>query len=725
MGDDLKYHDMSSTPKRRGAKRRAKTPLPDFEAMGIGTRTCFAFRPPRTITTSEMSVEELSHSQPYDEKLGLLQEPADVRSWTHSLSETTAALTSRHSTPVSSPELSDGFASSNGDSLLAMPTPSDRSHQKRLQMERGGGGNTYDGEQEPAGYRGQEATPGRAPVNNLLGMTTPTDRSHRRRLQMEGDGKINRYDGEQEPAQFLRQEGISTPQTTSPAPPSLLAMPTPKDRSHRKRLEMERAGNGNTYKGEQEPMGFRGQESSTPQTISPEQSNNLLAMSPPTSRSHRREQMERERSNNNTYKGEQDPVGPLAESDKILENVVRASTSQRRSKRQSPAIVEEEHARGEAPTGSPYLQFSTDGPALRVFEKSQKRLQLMVSPNSSMGISENASIESEEHVRLMVSDLVPLSASTEKKCIARVAGDEQQKKKQPAKTPTQSRGYGTDTTHASSARTTPERPTRAVIGGSPTVRQHDSKWLTPERSALAVIRNGSQDSGDYSSSTHSSENLRSMMTDLLVEAHEDQSTATSQTSKFGTLPDVNEMAMAAQSHVEQGEYDLALVLFGRILAIYRKKYGDLHPLVASAYHNLGMVHSQRASILLEGTLQQTHVRQQSLECFQAAARTARDSLGKSHPNVAVSLVKIGFLLLQARQHKPALVTFEEALRIRTVYYVNNPQHPLIANLHNNIGESKDKRLVYIPETILTPGLILYRCCKSSFAKLSRVQAESE
>jgi tetratricopeptide (TPR) repeat protein len=169
-----------------------------------------------------------------------------------------------------------------------------------------------------------------------------------------------------------------------------------------------------------------------------------------------------------------------------------------------------------------------------------------------------------------------------------------------------------------------------------------------------------------------------MMTDLLQEDPVDDKGA------IAVITDVNDMAEAAQQHVEEGEYDLALVLFGRILNIYRHEYGDVHPLVASAYHNLGMVHSQRAQLLLEGTLQQTHIRQQSLECFQAAARTARDSLGKNHPNVAVSLVKIGFLLLQSRQYQPAVVTFEEALRIRLVHYGNNP-HPLVANLHNNLG----------------------------------------
>jgi tetratricopeptide (TPR) repeat protein len=88
-------------------------------------------------------------------------------------------------------------------------------------------------------------------------------------------------------------------------------------------------------------------------------------------------------------------------------------------------------------------------------------------------------------------------------------------------------------------------------------------------------------------------------------------------------------------------------------------------------------------LLLDDTLHQRHCRAQSLQCFQSAARAARDSLGRDHPNVAVSLVRIGFLLLQARQYNNAVITFQEALRIRQVHY--GPHHALVANLYNNLG----------------------------------------
>jgi tetratricopeptide (TPR) repeat protein len=141
----------------------------------------------------------------------------------------------------------------------------------------------------------------------------------------------------------------------------------------------------------------------------------------------------------------------------------------------------------------------------------------------------------------------------------------------------------------------------------------------------------------------------------------------------------------AMEHVMRGEYDMALQAFTQVLQVYLEQHGRAHPLTASAYHNLGTVHTKRAGLLLDHTMHQRHCREQALLCFQAAARSARDcpQLGPNHPNVAVSLVRIGFLLLQSRQYQNAVITFEEALRIRLDHY--GPTHGLVANLYNNLG----------------------------------------
>jgi hypothetical protein len=363
-----------------------------------------------------------------------------------------------------------------------------------------------------------------------------------------------------------------------------------------------------------------------------------------------------------------------------VDNTVRNAVALARSERQDM-----DNRKEEPRPGSPYLQFSPEGPTIRGFETS-RRLNQKVLSSATVLDSDDVSIGSDDHLHMILGDLSPLSpashenvASNQQHLVQSRSSIETTKKVtvQPMiRASTQSRGYGTETTESSST-VSPDPP--AYLNG----KLKHMEVVTPERKALTVLRSGSYDEGSVkSASTRSSENLRSMMGDLLSDEASDMPIPAEKLTK---QPNVNEMALAAQNSVEQGDYDVALTLFGKVLDFYLKQYGERHPLVASAYHNMGMVHALRSDLLLEGTLQQTHVRQQALECFQRAARTARDSLGKNHPNVAVSLVKIGFLLLQERQFNPALVTFEEALRIRTTHYVDNPHHPLIANLHNNIG----------------------------------------
>ena len=134
--------------------------------------------------------------------------------------------------------------------------------------------------------------------------------------------------------------------------------------------------------------------------------------------------------------------------------------------------------------------------------------------------------------------------------------------------------------------------------------------------------------------------------------------------------------------IQRGEYDRALGAFSKVLDSHTARYGEIHPFVASTMHNMGAVHSKNAK-------SQTNPRdveksnKDALLCFQNAARIARDSLGSDHPNVAVSLVRLGFTLLDMEQFENALVTFNEALRVRVASL--GPNHALCSKIHNNIG----------------------------------------
>lgn len=134
--------------------------------------------------------------------------------------------------------------------------------------------------------------------------------------------------------------------------------------------------------------------------------------------------------------------------------------------------------------------------------------------------------------------------------------------------------------------------------------------------------------------------------------------------------------------IQRGEYDRALGAFSKVLDSHTARYGEIHPFVASTMHNMGAVHSKNAK-------SQTNPRdveksnKDALLCFQNAARIARDALGSDHPNVAVSLVRLGFTLLDMEQFENALVTFNEALRVRVASL--GPNHALCSKIHNNIG----------------------------------------
>jgi len=146
---------------------------------------------------------------------------------------------------------------------------------------------------------------------------------------------------------------------------------------------------------------------------------------------------------------------------------------------------------------------------------------------------------------------------------------------------------------------------------------------------------------------------------------------------------VHALHALAMEHVHNGDLESAVALLETVITLQSRIHGKVSPQVASAQHNLGTVHAKRAQLLTDGTVAQAHVRATALQCFQTAARTARDSLGRYHGNVAVSLVRMGFLLLQARHYQNAVIVFQEALRIRLNVF--GGRHLLVANLYNNLG----------------------------------------
>jgi tetratricopeptide (TPR) repeat protein len=115
----------------------------------------------------------------------------------------------------------------------------------------------------------------------------------------------------------------------------------------------------------------------------------------------------------------------------------------------------------------------------------------------------------------------------------------------------------------------------------------------------------------------------------------------------------------------------SLLIFQDLLIHYKSTYGELHHLVGSTLHNIGIV------------LLRLHQHEAAISSFQQAVRVRRGSIGRDHPDVAVSLVKVGITQLLLKQFEDALFTFREALSVRR--HALGHLHPSTARIYNNIG----------------------------------------
>ena len=146
--------------------------------------------------------------------------------------------------------------------------------------------------------------------------------------------------------------------------------------------------------------------------------------------------------------------------------------------------------------------------------------------------------------------------------------------------------------------------------------------------------------------------------------------------------EIKELTSRATSHIEKKDYYSALDIFDSLLKLQISMVGTIHPSIASAYHNIGIVNVKCANKSSHHNNKEDY-RSTALESFRRAAQIAREVLGVSHPNVALSLVRIGVLLLDYGQYLNALIAFREALRIRKTVY--GQSHGLVAKVYNNLG----------------------------------------
>ena len=145
---------------------------------------------------------------------------------------------------------------------------------------------------------------------------------------------------------------------------------------------------------------------------------------------------------------------------------------------------------------------------------------------------------------------------------------------------------------------------------------------------------------------------------------------------------INFLSARASQCVGTGNFEEALGILRDILKIQKSKFGEMHSEVASAHHNIGIVHAKCA----QNNTNASDSRESNafaMKEFRVAAHVARQTKGEYHPSVAVSLARIGLIQIQVENHIDAFVTFKECLSIRQMAF--GKKHSLVGKIHNNLG----------------------------------------
>jgi tetratricopeptide (TPR) repeat protein len=132
-----------------------------------------------------------------------------------------------------------------------------------------------------------------------------------------------------------------------------------------------------------------------------------------------------------------------------------------------------------------------------------------------------------------------------------------------------------------------------------------------------------------------------------------------------------EIHLQAVEHLERDETMDALDLLRNVLLDQRQRYGNIHHLVGSSLHSIGMLHLFAKQYI------------QARACFSDAIYVRSEALGSNHPDVAASKMKIGMIQLAAGELEEARKTFRE---IREMFLdVLGYGHPQFAKIVNNLG----------------------------------------
>jgi serine/threonine-protein kinase len=127
----------------------------------------------------------------------------------------------------------------------------------------------------------------------------------------------------------------------------------------------------------------------------------------------------------------------------------------------------------------------------------------------------------------------------------------------------------------------------------------------------------------------------------------------------------------ADTHFYAGHYDRADSLYGVLLAMERRQFGDRHPRVAGELVNLGAIQFQQGRYAAAERL------------YRQALEITRAYYGPEHHEYASNLTMIGRSLLYQDRYDEAREILSPALQIQTRVY--GPVSPQVASILNELG----------------------------------------
>jgi tetratricopeptide (TPR) repeat protein/nucleoside phosphorylase len=171
----------------------------------------------------------------------------------------------------------------------------------------------------------------------------------------------------------------------------------------------------------------------------------------------------------------------------------------------------------------------------------------------------------------------------------------------------------------------------------------------------------------------------------------------------------------------KGEYDQALPLFERALAIHEQVLGPVHPSYATILNNLAELYWAKSEY------------GQALPLFEQVLAITEQALGSAHPNYAISLNNLAELYRSKGEYDQALLLSKKALAIRE--QVLEPAHPdyatslnTLAELYRSKGEYDQalplfEKALAIREQVLGPAHPDYAISLNNLASLYHAKGE--